>query len=67
MEDFFRIRTNPTIAKIGMIIQTAQNNVSTTELDSEVISPSLFKSIAVFEFITSLASEIDSEIVPFPG
>ena len=66
MDDFFRTRTNPTIAKIGMIIQTAQNNVSTTEVDSEVVSPSLFKAIAVFEFVTSLAPEIDSEIVPFP-
>ena len=66
MDDFFRTRTNPTIAKIGMIIHTAQNNVSTTELESEVVSPSLLKAIAVFEFVTSLAPEIDSEIVPFP-
>ena len=58
------IRLSP---MIGMTIQTAQNNVSTTELESEVVSPSLFKSIAVFEFVTSLAPEIDSEIVPFPG
>ena len=67
MDDFFRTRTNPTIAKIGMIIQIAQNNVSTTELESEVVSPSLFRLIAVFEFVTSVAPEIESEIVPFPG
>lgn len=64
MEDFFRTRTSPTIAKIGMIIQTAQNNVSTTELESEVVSPLLFKSITVLEFVTSLAPEIDREMVP---
>ena len=67
MDDFFRTRTNPTIAKIGMIIHTAQNNVSTTELESEVVSPSLFRSKAIVGFVTSLAQEIDSEIVPFPG
>ena len=50
-----------------MIIQTAQNKVSTTELESSVVSPSLFKSIAVPELVTSIAPEIEREIVPSPG
>ena len=50
--------TNPTTANIGMIIQTAQNKVSTTELESSVVSPSLFTSIAATELVTSIAPKL---------
>ena len=63
---FFRI-TNARIPSIGMIIQTAQNSISTVEEESSLDSPSLVNSISVSELITSLTPEIEREIVPLPG